>query len=718
MHVPILPGGLLAGLCLTLPLSAQLTSHRADTPPPVGLHPQWEELGPYAINGVLGTETSGRVSAIACDPLDAARAFVAGTDGGVWRTLDAGASWRFVSSRWPTTAGGALALDPTDPDIIYAGSGEGNYHEQSRYGLGLFKSVDGGDRWQQLGKSTFAGRCFSSIVVDPTDPQIVFAAISPAGGVPFGQRPAARQHPDRDGPFGVFRSTDGGVSWTHLTQGLPTLPCSSLAIHPTNPQVLYAAMALVTGNVQNGVYRTLDGGASWALAPGTLPVGSAVGRITLDVARSDGNRVYVLMAKRANSYGSFSTTLGGWSSADGGGSWTGMAIPELHPYHSGTRDALLGVDPTDANHVFIGGRTLHRSTDGGISFYDVTPGTMGQHALAFDAAGRVLVGSDGGVHRSPTGAGPWTSLNRGLGTALCFSGIAAHPQDEERFLGSTADNAAVRRDSFPLGWHQLNYYSGWASYDPDDPQRVFLSAIISGNFYRSVDGGVTFTWSGTGIDPTDSAYLAPFVVDPHDSNRLLYATNRIYRSTNGGLDWTPISPFLSGPTRVVRCLAQCPSHPDVVWAGMTDGRVYVSVDGGESFTHVLSTSICSYNPTKDIFSHPEDPATAWVTDARFGVTQLQVTHDYGVTWTALDANLPDVPANTVAVIPGVRDRIFLGTDRGLFFSPNGGGNWRRYGKGLPQAMVVDILLEPERNRIVVTTSGRGIWRAPLGLRVR
>jgi photosystem II stability/assembly factor-like uncharacterized protein len=697
------------------PLGAQVLSGRPQTPPPSRFAIEWEELGPAPI---LPLEAAGRVSAIACSSTDPDRYFVGGADGGVWRSDDGGASWSSVTHALPTTSVGALAIDPSNGQVIYMGSGESNYLEQSRYGLGLFRSVDGGDHWEHLAEADFGGRCFSRIVVDPLDGAVVFAAITQAGGFPLSLRPAARNHPGRDGLLGLFRSADGGTSWTQLTGGLPNSSCTDLVMHPTSPQVLYAAFGHVRGASTNGVYRSVDGGTSWGLLPGGMPSGLSAGRINLDIAPSDPSRLYTLIANPCNVYGVGATNLGAWQSSDGGDSWSALPIGGLHPYHTGLHSGVVRVDPTNPDIVLFGGRMLLRSTTAGSGLVDVSAPHQDEYALAFDAAGRLLLGNSGGLYRSPDGSGSWTSLNRGLGTVQLFAGIASHPLDDEIIIAGSVGSAGIRRSSPPPAWNQILLYFGWARFDHDDPQRVFAGAMGSGNFYLSTDGGVNFTWSGSGIDPTDSAFLPPILVDPTDTNRLLYATNRIYLSTDGGIGWTPISAALSGPTHVIRTLAHCPTHPDVVWAVLTSGAVHISQDGGVSFTQVLTVNSCRLHPTREVFCHPEDASTAWVADARFGVTQLQVTRDHGQTWTPLDGNLPDVPVNTVAVIPGARDRIFVGTDRGLLFSPNGGGNWRRYGEGLPPAVIVDILIETERHRIVVATQGRGMWRAPLGLRVR
>jgi photosystem II stability/assembly factor-like uncharacterized protein len=194
---------------------------------------------------------------------------------------------------------------------------------------------------------------------------------------------------------------------------------------------------------------------------------------------------------------------------------------------------------------------------------------------------------------------------------------------------------------------------------------------------------------------------------------MLYATHRVYESANGGSSWSPLSGDLTNGSGAIRALALAPSDPQVVYAATNDGRVLFSNDGGASFQPRLTGNPGWPRVTRELFVHPTEPLTAWLAVGAFGVTQLAKTTDGGASWSPLDTHLPDVPVNVVAVLPGARDRIYAGTDAGLLFSPDGGASWQRYGKGLPRAPVIDLLLEPERGRVVAATQGRGVWRASL-----
>jgi photosystem II stability/assembly factor-like uncharacterized protein len=243
---------------------------------------------------------------------------------------------------------------------------------------------------------------------------------------------------------------------------------------------------------------------------------------------------------------------------------------------------------------------------------------------------------------------------------------------------------------------------------------VFVEFQGTGNLYRSTNGGNGFSFVGNGISGSDrNCFLPPYLIDPDDPDRMLYATHRVYESANGGSSWSPLSDDLTTGSGAIRALAIAPSDPQVVYAATNDGNVLYSDDGGASFALRLAGNPGSPRVTRELFVHPGDPQTAWLAVGVFGATQLRKTTDGGASWSALDTHLPDVPVNVVAVLPGARDRIFAGTDAGLYFSPDGGASWQRYGKGLPRAPVIDLLLEPERGRVVAATQGRGVWRAPL-----
>jgi photosystem II stability/assembly factor-like uncharacterized protein len=672
----------------------------------------WTELGPVPItNGPY----TGRVSAIVCSPTNAGRYFVAGADGGVWRTTDGGTTWTPLTDQMPTTAMGALALDPTNDNIVYAGTGEANYANHSRYGLGLFKSIDGGNTWTQLAESTFAGRCFSKIVVNPQNPQILYASITRAGGFP--EMAAAKGHPSAAGPVGVFRSDNAGVSWTQLAGGLPNLSATDLAIDPTNPNVLYAAIGHIFGNMSNGIYKTTDGGTTWTKLGGTGWPSGTLGRIALAVAPTQPSRIYTLIANPADASGGSASTKGAFRSDNGGASWTSLPIGSIQSTY-GWYLCVVSVQPSNPSTVFMGGLDLYKSTTAGANWSDVTPTHVDQHALAWDGLGRLLAGHDGGVSRTANLGGNWSALVN-LGVIQFYAGFATHPTNANYLMGGFQDNGTNIHSGPGLGWTQVfGGDGGWTQIDQANPLRLFCEYQGSGNLYVSTNGGGSFNYSGSGINGGDrNAFEPPYLIDPTNSTRMLYATHRIYRSTNSGASWTAISGDLTGGgSASIRSIAIAPSDPNTVYAATSDGRVQRSTNGGSAFTLVLTGNPGWPRVTRELFVDPSDPQSVYLAGAGFGAIKIRHSTDGGTTWESLDGDLPDVPVDTISVdIRGKLPVLYAGADDGLYYSINGGLSWHRYGTGLPHACVIDLKLEPVRARLLAATQGRGAWSVPIAI---
>lgn len=671
----------------------------------------WTELGPAPITGAGDV---GRISAIVCSPTNANKYFVGGADGGVWRTTNGGTSWTPLTDHMPTTAIGALALDPADENIIYAGTGEGNFANHSRYGLGIYKSTDGGDTWTHLAQSTFGGRCFSRILVSPADSQRLFAAVTIAGGFP--SLAAAKGHPGATGPVGVFRSDDGGVTWTHLTSGVPTLSATDLAFQPDNSQILYAAIGHLFGSPSNGVYKSLDGGDTWARA-GVLPTTTTYGRISLAPAPTNPQRVYVLAARPATSSGGNAITEGLYRSDDGGATGALKTVIDMQATY-GWYLSVVTVSPTSADTVFIGGLTFQRSTNAGGAFANVTPTHVDMHAAAWDASGRLVVGDDGGVQRTANNGTSWTAISTGLGTVQFYAGLSVHPTSDLIFFGGTQDNGTNRRSTDTKSWSRvIGGDGGWTQLDRSNPLRIFGEYQGTGALSRSTNGGASFSASGFGINGGDrNCFLPPYLIDQTNPQRMLYGTQRVYRSTDGGTSWNPISADLTLGAGAIRALAMGVNDPDRVYAATNDGRVLASADGGVSFALRLSGIPGWPRVTREITVDPGNARTAYLAVAAFGTDQVRRTRDAGVTWEALDGDLPDMPVNVIAADGRCPTPVlYAGTDAGLYVSADDGVTWRPYGAGLPNACVIDIDVDSVRNRLSIATQGRGAWTAPIHL---
>jgi photosystem II stability/assembly factor-like uncharacterized protein len=443
--------------------------------------------------------------------------------------------------------------------------------------------------------------------------------------------------------------------------------------------------------------------------------------VTLAVAPSDPDRLYALVTRpssRATTGGFLpggASVLGLWRSDDGGDAWQRFN-PQNFMGQQGSYNSTVIVDPSDPDTVFLGGVQMLRSTDGGMTFTDVTPVHVDHHEMTFDAAGRLLVANDGGVNRSSDLGLTWVPLNEGLGMVQFYPGLSLHPTDPDVVLAGTQDNGTNLRISDSLDWIAVfGGDGGYTAIDPNDPDVMFVEFQGTGNLFRSTDGGLTFNASATGIATEDrNCFLPPVVFDPADSSRLLYATQRIYESTDGGLTWQAISDDLtSGAPWAVHSLVIAPSSSNVVYALTNDGRALVSANGGAVWDLVLENVAGWPRVTRQIAVDPARPSQAFVADMGFGGRRLSATLDRGRTWREIGGRLPDVPVNTVAVHRrSARRWIFAGTDVGVFVSGDFGRSWEGLGT-LPKAPVMDLVVDAARGRLVASTLGRGAWSIAL-----
>jgi photosystem II stability/assembly factor-like uncharacterized protein len=683
----------------------------------------WTPLGPVALGG--GQPAAGRIAALAADPTNANVLYVAAAGGGVWKTTDGGGHWTALTDNQATLSLGAIALAPSNPQILYAGTGEADAgpsqlalgRSTGSYGQGILKSTDGGSTWVLLGSSVFNRLSISRIVVDPADANTVYAAVGPAAtnGLP--------------GNTGVWKSTDGGATWTDTTAALTTTaPFSDLVMSPANDKVLYAAVGDPNGNTANGVYESTDGGATWAALAG-FPGGAGdpnVGRIALAVAPSAPQTLYASVARAGANAGLYKML----TSADGGATWTLLPNTPNFLGQSGDYATALAVDPANANVIYAGGTGgaggIVESTDGGNTWSDVssganaTPGPTGaHHAFGFDASGKLLNATDAGLFRltNPApGSIAWTNLDGNL-AALAFTGLALDPTTPNVAYGGSPDGGTVKfTDS--LTWNAADPGGGLVRVSPTAPQTVYRDAPVSvagpaGFLAASTDGGGTWAPMTNGInaagEPTD--FVPPLVLDPAHAGRLLAGTSRVYETLNGGGLWTPIStPGTGGWTAstAIDALATAGSNTSTVYAA-TQGHLFVTFNDGAAWQQIDIPGYSDHIAALAV--DPTNNLVAYAVRDRFtggpGGHVFKTTNG-GATWTDISGNLPDVPVNALAL-----DRrtglVYAGTDAGVYVTNNGGTSWVALGAGLPNVRVTGLELNAAQNILAAATAGRGLW---------
>jgi hypothetical protein len=666
----------------------------------------WQNLGPANVGG--------RVTDLAVDPVRANTVYAGAATGGVWRSTDAGATFASV---WPgtlTPSIGALAI--SSAGVLYAGTGEGNPGGGSVTfpGNGVYRSADGGATWSHLGLA--GSERIGRLAIDPTNANRIFAAATGSLFVPGGVR-------------GLYRSTDGGTTWQLVLAGAnATTGAVDVAIDPGTPSRVYVAMwdhrrapeGRVYGGVGSGIYRSTDGGATWTRLAGGLPAASSnLGRMGLAVARSNPNRLYAIAADTTGNFSGF------WTSTNAGGSWTRITNTTYLANSQSTFGWWFGrvyVDPAASQHVFVAGVPQLESLDAGASWRrNSSSFHVDQHALAFDprVSGRVFLGNDGGVYRSTANG----SLTAGWTKATSlpinqFYTVAVSRQDLNRVSGGTQDNGSLRNWS-GTPWNSIGGGDGTTNLiDPTNQNRVY-SCSQYGSCTRSSDGGSTRTAFGATTSDRRN-WITPVVFDPNNPAIMYYGGNRLNRSTNAAANWTVISPDLtrgSGgtggtPFGTITTIAVARADSRVIYVGTDDGRVWITRNTGSTWIEITAGL-----PTRWITRVAVDPASAnvafvSVSGYRNGDPGAHVfaTTNGGTSWTDISAGLPDAPVNDVVLDPRNAAVLYAATDVGVWART--GGTWAPVGTGLPLVPVADLEATDNGTATVLTaaTFGLGMFR--------
>jgi photosystem II stability/assembly factor-like uncharacterized protein len=682
----------------------------------------WTAIGPASLTE--GDAESGRITAIAPSPSDPNTIYIASASGGVWKTTNAGGAWTPLTDHQATLNMGAIAVAPSNPNVIYAGTGEDTLgpsklaisRDNIYYGLGVLKSTDAGATWTLEGATQFYRRSIARIVIDPTNANVVYVAV---GNVSTNGLP---------GNTGIWKSTDGGATWTDTTATISTTAAfTDLAMSPDNNQVLYAAVGSDAGNTANGLYVTTNGGASWASVV-NFPRGTFdnnLGRTLLAIAPGSSQTIYASIAHS----GANATLYRMMKSVDGGTTWSILGNTPEYMFGFGDYNDALAVDPADPNDVFAAGSpgagTVIRSTDGGNSWVDISSDSTGygphvdQHALVFDASGKLLDGNDGGIWRldnATPGSLKWTDLNSNLGT-LQINGVGLDPTSLNVAYAGAQDNG-LEKFTDNRQWNSYGL-GGDGGFIFATPTTVYYDAPVASygaTFFvqRTTDGGNNWTTITTGLNAGNetSVFYPPFVMDPSSSNRLLLATSRVYESTNQGDLWKAIStPGINGWTanQAIDAVAVAPSDGNTIYAATTDGHIFVTTNDGLTWRQRDVPGFT--DQFLGIAIDPTNNLKAYAVRDRFtGAAGGHVfeTTDGGQSWTDISGNLPDVPATAILLDP--RDgALYVGTDAGVYASGNGGASWAPFQSGLPNVRINSLAMNTRENVLAAGTNGRGVW---------
>jgi photosystem II stability/assembly factor-like uncharacterized protein len=662
----------------------------------------WEFAGP--------TNVGGRITDIEI-PIDQTQTYYVGTaSGGVFKTTDGGSNWLPIFDDQEMLSIGDIEISENNTETIWVGTGEVNAGGGSLAydGNGMFKSINGGTTWEAKGLPNVGS--ISKIAIDPNEDNTIF--VSAMG-------PLFRNDTNR----GVYKSVDGGDTWEQKLFVSDITGVIDMAIHPTNGNIIYAASwerirrpeYRQYGGETSRLYRSLDGGDTWTELTNGLPsLPSEKGRISVDISKSNPD---VLYSRYADANGGIQ---GVYKTVDGGNVWTEVNSASLSNvgFHWWFRGIV--VDPSDENVIYNVDFNVQKSIDGGNTWGEAFINAhVDQHALAFNrlVPGAVLLGNDGGLYYSDDDG---DSYVKDVTLPITqFYRVHVDAQNNAKIYGGAQDNNTIRTTTGSIDdWTAINGGDGFQPLVDPTNTDVIYALSQNGNLRKSINNGVSFSGATNGISNSDrNNWDTPVVMDPQDSQILYYGTNRLYKTTNAAGNWTAISPDLTNGSGggnlsfgTIISINVSPIDTSTIYVGTDDGNVWITDDGGANWTNI-SASLPNRWVTKVLASR-SDLNTVYVTFSgyRYGEDNGHVykSDDSGLNWTDISSGLPDIPVNDI--LEDSYGNLFLGTDIGVLASPDQGVNWNVLGENLPSVVVTDMHIHEASEYLYIGTYGRSMYK--------
>jgi photosystem II stability/assembly factor-like uncharacterized protein len=679
---------------------------------------RWRMIGPFR---------GGRVNAVSGAPGQLETFYFGSVGGGLWKTTNAGRTWTPIFDSQNVASIGAIGVAPSDPSVIYVGTGEADMRDSIAFGNGMYKSIDAGKTWQHIGLENT--RQIGRVIVDPKNPKIVFVA---ALGHAYGPSPER----------GVYRSRDGGLTWQKVLFKNDDVGAIDLAFDPASPQIVYATLWSVrrppwfiyapANGPGGGIFKSTDGGATWKETDQGIPT-EGLGHIGIAVAPTNRNRVYAIVDAKEG---------GLFVSNDAGGNWTRVS-KDNRVWGRGWYFCKVTVDPRNADTVYVMNTSAYRSTDAGKTWTAIkgAPGGDDYHQLWIypDDPKRMILGSDQGAIVTVDGAETWSSWYN-QSTAQLYH-VAADNRFPYWVTGPQQDSGAIatptRSMHSEISMHDWTGIcaggeSGYTAPDPLHPEILFGGTVSRCNVLTGETRNVSPERGGP-QGQFRHAWTQPLVFSPADPHALYYANQFLYKTTSGGESWTQISQDLTredpgvplnlndaaaadAPTEkrrgVIYTIAPSPLRAQTIWIGTDDGLIQLTNDDGKSWQNVTPPALTSWSKVVMIDASHFDAKEAYAAVERHQLEDYEPhiyrTRDSGKTWTEITSGLPaGVYVQTVKEDPQRRGLLFAGTERAVFVSFDDGDHWQSLQLNLPAVSMRDLAIHEDD--LIVATHGRGFW---------
>ncbi len=643
----------------------------------------WEAKGPLNV--------PGRTISLAVNPQNSKTLYAGAATGGLWRTYNSsqGGHWQRVETGFPTLGVMAIAIDPTDSNNIYIGTGETYGAKQSiggyvirttrgSYGIGILKTTDGGRTWvKSLDWFFDQQRGVEDIAINPKNPKTIFAATS----------------------IGIYRSYDAGSSWEKIKDAEMG---EDIIVNPADTNKILVS----TGNLGSsdaGIYRSTDGGDTWTKLKG-IPY--FTGKTLMDYYAANPNIVYATVADSLTGKGLYKTT-------DFGDTWTLVNSDDI-PRYQGFFAHWVAVKPTDSNQIVYAGVNITKSYDGGKTLTTVGGTHVDHHNYAHDPNNPnvLYIACDGGVYRSTNFGSSYSNIGYGLQTSQFYNGFSSSYADSNFAMGGLQDNNTVIFTG-KSNWKRVIGGDGsWSAINPLNDNQIFGSWQYA-NIERSDDRGNSFVTADNGIGG-DPAFIAPFVISESSPNILYAGTNRVYKTTNSGDHWTEVSSIFDNNQVISMYLDNHNAEHLIVATAPVRNRshIFLTTDGGQNWTNITHNLPDRY--PMDIIIDPNDSKVYYVVYGGYGTGHVFKSTDGGASWQNITGTLEDVPTLSITIDPLNSSYVYVGSDLGVFVSTDGGATWHDYNDGLPETvMAMDLNISRADRKLWVATHGCGAYKRNL-----